>query len=65
MDSKLKQIARDIAYDDFERRHGFGLYHAHPDTIEREIKDARKKVDKWVELLRPAFEEEFTTRKTE
>jgi len=56
MEQELQRIAVSVAHEDWERFSGFGLYHANQKTQEAEIAKARKKVDKWFELLKPAFE---------
>jgi len=51
-----KTLAVDKAHDDFDRAHGFGLYHTSPGVQEENIAEAQKKIDKWIERLTPYFD---------
>ncbi len=51
----LEAIARNLAYEEWDRTHGFGLYHTSADVQKSEFSKARKKVDKWVKLLQPVL----------
>ena len=55
MEEQLNAIASTLAYNKWDRSHGFGLYHSSQATIDKEIADARIEVDKWVALLSPVL----------
>ena len=55
LERALQRVATDRAYDEWDRYHGFGLYHTGPAVIAAEIASARKTVDKWYGLLEEAI----------
>lgn len=52
----LAGIASELAYDDWDSHHGFGLYHTGEAVKRAEIERARKVIDKWVDKLSAIIE---------
>lgn len=55
LEEALQRVAINRAYDEWDRFHGFGLYHTGPAVIAAEVATARKTVDKWYGLLEEAI----------
>lgn len=60
VEAELQKIAIDLAHEEWDRHHGFGLYHASEAVQAGEIKKARKTVDAWFSRLTPAFQSSIT-----
>jgi len=51
LDMKIAELASDKAYADWDRSHGFGLYHSPQSVIDAELDEAEKKIRAQVELV--------------
>jgi len=58
LENQIKKIATDLAYDNWDRMSGYGLYHASPQVQAKEIEKAEKTVRSWAEKLTSSIRED-------